>query len=364
MDPEITEVVETPAPVDETPETPEPTAEEAALAAMDEGVAEATPEPAEEPSPDPIPGTPEAAAKELADAEAAKVEAAKPPRDEATESEIKALGLKDNSKSSERFREMAGEIKALAPIREALTAAGITDVAQLPQIVQRATDYAELIGMVQETKATPEQYGMALDYLKTVNAAMGGDRKAAEQAYAVMQGELTELAKILGKEVPGVYDPFAAHPDIQAQVADGTLSKPAALEIVQLRHARALDDTRRQHDDGQRSLQQAAQHGVEALNQLGNTLQTNDPDYARKLPFLLPTLQIIKQTLPPAQWVAATQNAYLQIPAMPAPAVPAPVVPAKPHPGPVRGGTLRPAVRPVTDDPMAALELGIAAANG
>lgn len=361
MDPEIeAPVVVDPPEVPETPAAPEPSTEEAMLSAMDEGVAEATPEP-ETPEPEaaPIPGTPEAAAKEAADAEAAKLAAEKPAPDEATEAEIKTLGLKEG-KSSERFREMAGEIKTLAPIREALTKAGITDMAQIPVIVQRATDYAELIGMVQETKATPEQYGMALDYLKTVNAAMGGDRKAAEQAYAVMQGEMTELAKILGKEVPGVYDPFAAHPDIQAQVANG-LPREAAMEIVQLRHARALDDTRRQQEDGRHSQQEAAQHGVEALNQLGNTLQTNDPDYQRKLPFLLPTLKIIKQTLPPAQWVAATQDAYLQIPAMPAPVV---APPPKPTPGPVRGGTLRPAVHTTTDDPMAALELGIAAANG
>jgi hypothetical protein len=360
---ETTEVAAPEASEVEAPAEPELSLDEAALAAMDEGVAAETPEPSEElaaPEADPVPGTPEAAAKDAADAEAAKLAAEKPAPDEATEAEIKTLGLKEG-KSSERFREMAGEIKALAPVKEALAKAGITDPAQLPVIVQRATDYAELIGMVQETKATPEQYGMALDYLKTVNAAMAGDRKAAEHAYTMMQGEMAELAKMLGKEVPGINDPLTAHPDLQQQVADNALSKAAALEIVQLRHARALDDTRRSTEDGQRSQQQALENGVQSLNQLGNTLQANDPDYERKLPFLLPTLQIIKQTLPPAQWVQATQNAYLQIPAMPAPVAPPA---AKPTPGPVRGGTLRPAVRPVTDDPMAALEMGIAAANG
>lgn len=350
----------------DTPAEPELSLEEAALAAMDEGVAAETPTPVDEVpevKDEPVPGTPEAAAKAAADVDAEKADADKPVRDEATEAEIKALGLKETGKSSDRFREMAGEIKSLAPVKEALAKAGITDPAQLPVIMQRATDYAELIGMVQETKATPEQYSMALDYLKTVNAAMGGDRKAAEQAYAVMQGEMTELAKILGKEIPGSYDPLAQHPDLQKQVVENTLSKASALEIVQLRHARALDDTRRTTEDGQRSQQAEAQSGVQSLNHLGDTLQANDPDYQRKLPFLLPTLQIIKQTLPPSQWVQATQNAYLQIPAMPAP-VAAPVVAAKPTPGPVRGGTLRPAVQPVTDDPMAALEMGIAAANG
>jgi hypothetical protein len=356
------EVVETP--VVETPAEPELSTDEAMLAAMDEGVAKVTPEVAEaDPvaEAEPVPGTPEAAAKAAADAEAAEAAKNKPPKDEATEAKIKTLGLKDGSKSSERFREMAGEIKALAPVREALAKAGITDPAQLPVIVQRATDYAELIGMVQETKATPEQYGMALDYLKTVNAAMSGDRKAAEHAYTMMQGEMAELAKMLGKEVPGTYDPLAQHADLQDRMAKGELSKEAALEIVQLRHARALDDTRRTTEDGQRNQQQAVDQGVQALNTLGNQLQANDPSYAAKLPYLLPTLQIIKQTLPPSQWVQATQNAYLQIPAI---AAPIPVVPPKPTPGPVRGGTLRPAVRPTTDDPMAALEMGIAAANG
>lgn len=375
MDPELIEG-QPATPANETPvaepAAPEPSPEEAALAAMDEALAPpaeaaepvAAAEPAKpsepaEPAAAPVPGTPGAAAAELAAAEAAK---AAP--DETTEAEIKALGLKEG-KSSDRFREMAGEIKALAPVKEALEKAGIKDVAQLPELVQHAKDYSELIGMVQDTGATPQQYGMTLDYLKVINAANSGDRAAAERAYEMVSGELAALAKLIGKEVPGLHDPLAEHPDLVQQINMGEISRPAALELASLRQAHAMDDGRRQIEIQRSTAHTEQQRGVEGLNALGAELSA-DPQYAQKAPVLVAALRAMQETTPPAKWVETARKIYASIPAMaaPAPAPAAAPAPARVTPGPVRGNTVRPAVMPVTDDPFEAMDQGIAAASG
>lgn len=362
----------TPTDTSATDTAPEMTADEAALAAMDEGVAEATPEPAEPEAPapeaetpaaEPVPGTPEAAA---ADAAKATADAAKPESDAEAEAEISTLGLKE--KAAARFRDLTGEVKTLAPIKAELEKAGITDVAafaqQVPVLLQRAKDYGDLIGMVQETKATPEQYGYTLDYLKDANAAIGGDMAAAQRAFDKASGEVAAWAQLLGREVPGVHDPLQAHVDLQQEMDRGELTRERALEIAQQRTALAINQTTRQHDTQAHQHETEVANGTQALNQLGATLATADPDFARKQPFLLPTLRVITQTMPPAQWVAAAQQAYAQIPAMPAPVAPV-VVPPKVVPvGPVRSGSHRPVLTAVTDDPMEAMNQGIAAAGG
>ncbi|TPG08315.1 hypothetical protein EAH88_11830 [Rhodanobacter glycinis] len=379
MDPELIEghpaepVVETPAAAP-APAEPEQSPEAAALAAMDEALAPAVdattpavvepakpaePAAAAAPAAAPIPGTPEAAAAELAAAEAAKTAP-----DATTEAEIAALGLKEG-KSSDRFREMAGEIKSFAPVKEALEKAGVKDVAELPQIIQHANDYRELVGMVQDTGATPEQYGMTLDYLKVINAANSGDRAAAERAYEMVSGELAQLAKLIGKEVPGLHDPLADHPDLQQQINMGEISRPAALELASLRQANAMDSGRRQIESQRNNAQSAQQQGIDGLNALGGELST-DPQYQQKAPVLVAALRAMQRTTPPSQWVATAREIYASIPAMaaPAPAPAAAPAPARVTPGPVRGNTVRPALAQVTDDPFEAMEQGIAAANG
>lgn len=376
MDPELIEgqqpepVADTPEPVE--PAAPEPSPEEAALAAMDEALAPAddaepvvvepvTPVATDDPAA--IPGTQAAADADAAKVEQAAVdEAAK--KDETTEAEIKALGLKEG-KSSDRFREMAGEVKAFAPIKEALEKAGIKDAAELPQIIQHAKDYTELVGMVQDTGASPEQYGMTLDYLKVITAANSGDRGAAERAYEMVSGELASLAKLIGKDVPGLHDPLADHPDLAQQIEMGEISRPAAIELASLRQASAMDNGRRQIESQRTNDQTAQQQGVEGLNALGTELSTADPQYAQKAPILVAALRSMQKTTPPDKWVQTAREIYASIPSMQAPApAPAPPSQSRVTPGPVRGNTVRPAMTPVTDDPFEAMDQGILAAGG
>lgn len=367
MDPELN--ADTTPAADAAPPAPEPSLEEAALAAMDEGLAaeqpDAPPADPKEPAADPVPGTNEAAAAEAAKAakgeEGKPAEPVKPERDEATETEITSLGLKE--KAAERFRALTGEVKELAPIKEALTKAGIKDVAELPQLAQHAQFGRELYQQVQETGASAEQYGQALDYLRVVNRANQGDMKAAEQAYAVMAEELGNLAKMLGKDVPGVVDPLADYPDLVQKVANGDFDRAAALEIARSRTTEALTRARQTASDQQGQAEAARNQAALDLNALGTELQAADPHYAAKAPILVAQLQQIRDDLPPAKWAAAARRLYAAIPNPVAAPAPAPAPPPKPTPGPVRGNAVRPTVVPVPDDPMEALEQGIAAAS-
>lgn len=288
-----------------------------------------------------------------------------PQPDADTEAEITALGLKE--KSAERFRGMAAEIKELAPLREAMKAAGIEDVARLPELVQRSKVGEDMVQMVFETGASAEQYGMALDYLGLIGKAQQGDMVAAEKAYTTMAGEMAVLAKMLGKEVPGVHDPLANHQDLRAEVEAGDLPRARAVEIAGQRDRAAYTgNVERQRTESQQAAEQAEQQGVQWLNTFDAQMSREDPAYAAKRPALDEAVREIRRQYHPSEWAQRTALAYARIPApvAAAPAVAAPAVPAQPRPGPMRPSGPRPAMDPTTfASPMDALEFGIQQAN-
>lgn len=358
-----------------------------ALAALDAGIAaadggEPTPEavpaapvepaaPADPAPADPAPQDPPAGdappADPAADPNALPADPAAPPAaepDADTEAEIASMGLKD--KTAERFRTLAGQVKDLAPIRDALKAAGIEDVASLPQLVERSKVGEDMVQMVVATGANPEQYGMALDYLGLISKASRGDMAAAGQAYDVMAKELSVLAQMLGKEVPGVHDPLAAHADLLAEVQAGDLPRARALEIASTRaQGQFSTAAQRQQDEQQQAAQQAEEAGINWLKQFDADARAQDPSYLAKRPALDEAVANIRRTLHPSKWPEATALAYarIQAPAPAAAAPAAPAAPAQPRPGPMRPSGPRPVMVPAFDDPMKALEFGIDQAN-
>ncbi|AEM50791.1 hypothetical protein [Stenotrophomonas maltophilia] len=290
---------------------------------------------------------------------------AEPQPDADTEAEITALGLKE--KSAERFRGMAAEIKELAPLREAMKAAGIEDVARLPELVQRSKVGEDMVQMVVETGASPEQYGMALDYLGLIGKAQQGDMVAAEKAYTTMTGELAALAKLLGKEVPGVHDPLANHQDLRAEVEAGDLPRARAVEIAGQRDRTAYTGSvERQRTESQHAAEQAEQQGIQWLNQFDADMAAADPSYEAKRPALNEAVRGIRQNYHPSQWAQQTALAYARIQAPVAVAAPpaAPAQPATPRPGPMRPSGPRPAMDPTSfATPMDAMEYGIQQAS-
>lgn len=243
----------------------------------------------------------------------------KPKPDPEAEAEANALGLE--GKSRERFHAMSAQIKTAAPIMDALTKAGITDVSQVPAMLERSQKADDVIAMVMETGADAEQYGLSLDYLTVVNKAKQGDLQAAERAFTMVQSEYTEMAKALGKDVPGINDPLAAHPDLLAEV-EGGMARARALEIAESRRVKALQDQVRTETQQTTQHREAHVRAVESarggLNALGKELVAGDPQYAAKEPALKEMIAFIAETLPPEKWVEAARAAYARIPAPPA----------------------------------------------
>ena len=336
-------------------------------------VADADTPPADDPNAAPPadgqpPAQPQDGAPPADDQPAAAAEG-EPQPDADTEAEITALGLKE--KSAERFRGMAAEIKELAPLREAMKAAGIEDVARLPELVQRSKVGEEMVQMVVETGASPEQYGMALDYLGLIGKAQQGDLVAAEKAHEVMGKEYAALAKMLGKEAPGIHDPLANHQDLRAEVEAGDLPRARAVEIAGQRDRAAYTGSvERQRTETQQAMTQAQKDAFDGLQAYDAEMTAADPTYLAKRDILQVHVNRIMATYPPREWERRTAIAYagIKLPAEPAAATPTPTpTPAQPpRPGPVRPSGPRPAMDPTTfASPMDALEYGIQqATNG
>lgn len=365
MDPN-TEVVTPEVPEDETPE-----------AAILRGAADATEQPAEAVEPTaPQAGeevaevvkTPEELAAEAATktpeevaAEAAKVEPEAPKPDPDTEKEVADLNLK--GRTADRFRELSGEVKAAAPVMEAIKAANIP-IEQLPSALKAASDHREWVQQVVDTGASPEDYADSLHLLSLVSRAREGDNASAEAALQALAPIVADIARLTGREVPGLFNPIDAHPDLKDAVEVGDMTHKAALEVVRARQLTA--NTQQQNTQRQQAYaqSQAAQQGVNDLIAIDAEFKASDADYARKRPILNGIVQTIRETLPPGQWATATRKAYaaIQLPA----AAPAPVVRATPPVGhvPLRPTGSRANLQPDFDDPMAAMMAGIQAARG
>ncbi|MDV3515183.1 hypothetical protein [Stenotrophomonas sp. C1657] len=290
---------------------------------------------------------------------------AQPQPDAETEAEIASLGLKD--KTAERFRTLASEVKELAPIRDALKAVGIEDVAKLPELVQRSKVGEDMVQMVVETGMSSDQYGMLLDYGGLIARAASGDLKAASDAFDMITKEIAPLAKMLGREVPGMHDPLANHKDLAAEVEAGDLPRARAIEIAGQRDRAEYTGTVQRHQqETQQAAEQAEQRGIDWLKRFDAEMAQEDPSYAAKRPQLSEAVRQIREQFHPSEWAQRTALAYARIQAPVAVAAPpaAPAQPATPRPGPMRPSGPRPAMDPtVFKSPLDALEYGIEQAN-
>lgn len=331
------ESVEAPDPADE----PEGGAPEGTVNAEDEPKPEGEPDPA---------ATPDPAKPEKSEA------------DKAVDDEVAALGLK--GKTETRFRELSKQVSDLAPMREALEKAGIKDVAELPQMIQKAQAADDLIGMVTETGATPEQYGMTLDYLAAVNKAAQGDQAAGDKAIELWLEEGKAIHAVLGREMPGVHDPLEAHADLRQQVEDGDITRKAAMELVQSRNLQQRTAAQQQAQAKQASEQKQAQAqqqaGIDALN-AWEAGKKSDPAYAQIRPTLSAEVAKIRQKFPAHLWAEATEMAYQGIRARLAAQQPQQ---PRPNGSPVRPQGPRPTMVPEFKSIEEALDFGINEATG
>lgn len=175
--------------------------------------------------------------------------------------------------------------------------------------------YNEILGYINDTGATPAQYSEALSYLSMVNS---GDPAQLEKALAVMQKEVSVLARVLGKPVAGV-DMLQDHPDLLEQVKLGGISEPHAQELAGARERAKMQASLTTTQAAQaRTVEQETaikKQGITDLNALETTLKAADPNYASKRAILIEMLKPVFKQIDPRQWAATFQAAYTKLPA-------------------------------------------------
>lgn len=287
--------------------------------------------------------TPEAKAKAEDDAEAAD------------------MGLR-TQKANARFREMKSSIREAEPFTSVLKDRKITDPKLLVDALDTMERTVEWEKTIIDSTATPEQFNMALTVIRAMN---GDDPKLLKVCYDELQKQVLAVGQKIGiVGAPDALESYAAHPDIQNALADGSITPALAAELVQQRAASALVDQGRQRQvqnhqqtQAQQEAQQAEESSARAgIDELSNTLKASDPQFAAKLAIITPLLPQIVQNSPPSQWVAKIAQLYAvtQIPAAAAP------VRVRPGHMPLRPSQPAPSMQPeVTREN--AFALGVAA---
>lgn len=232
-------------------------------------------------------------------------------------------------------------------------------------------DRDDLLTAITDTRATPAQYGQALDYLRMVNSP---DRADREQALDFMVREVAALARMLGKPIPGV-NMLEGHDDLINEVSTGRLSPDRAQEIAAARNAQQYQlregQAIRQHNEQHQQREQARAAGVKALNELGVQLRSANPAaYAAKSKVLIESLRPVFAKIHPSEWAATFKRAYDALPAPAAPPVtPPPAIPNRGAPAggggntPLRAGNPAGAAAPAPKSLAEAIDFGISQAR-
>jgi hypothetical protein len=187
-----------------------------------------------------------------------------------------------------------------------------------------------IVQRVQDTGATPEQYGQAIEYLGMVNS---GDPEQIKRALEFVEGERIALARMAGVALPGVSF-LDDHPDLQRDVAANKITPERAEEIAASRaaaqHAANVRAQRQNLQDRAAAGAEQFEAAKTALNDLEVQIKGKDPLYAVKRPIIIRILKPIFAQLHPSKWPAEFQRVYKELPA-----------PVRPGPGP--GTTGKPA---------------------
>jgi len=344
--------------------TATPNVDEAASSAFDQGVDHATQsdESAGHPARDGADVAAAAAAKVATPAAAAEVVPAVVPPvaevtpaavpDPAVETEIKSLGLK--AKAAERFRELTSSLK--------------TKDAEITPLREAKQNLDEWNGFLQQSGVPPQQLGMMIEVGKALN---GTDIKAKGVAFDTMLSTLQQLGQEIGRDVPGLVDPLAGHPDLKAAVENGDITEALAKQHAAERAQAAMTGRAVQANTEQQQHAVAVQTANAHLGQLGKNLREGnpalgvpaDPFYAVKMDMLKPTLDLIVETLPPSKWPEAVARAYGQLPQPTAPvAAPSAVGNTRQLPPvghmPIRPGNASSGMRPKPKSDTEAFEIG------
>src|SRR5271166_4291708 len=222
-----------------------------------------------------------------------KAKAVEPPKKDHINDPIPENLKKD---TSERIRSLIDTAKTVTAERD-----------------QLRTDFDYMVQGVQATGTTPQQYGETLSWLALFNS---NDPKQQEKALELVENVAERLATLLGKERT-VGDPLSAHADLKEAVQKGQITAQYAKEIARTRNGQQfrteLSTTATTEAQAKEAAAKELATARKDLTDLGNTLESSDPQYAAKRAILVPALQPVFAVLPPSQWKAKFLEAYRNI---------------------------------------------------
>jgi len=217
---------------------------------------------------------------------------------------LKPLPEGTSEKTAERFEKLTEGYKTLKDDFEAVTSEKET--------LQKYHD--DVTSLVQHSGATPEEFNELIEYSHLVKTGK------LEDALAVLDVQRAELAKAIGKPVPGV-DLFVSHPDLQEQIDNHEITETAAAEIVKAREIEAQrkkqEETLRTQENETRAREQSQSEFNAQVEQAQNDVMTmvsgwekNDINFSAKQAVIVQKVEEIGKKYPPEQWAEVLQLHY------------------------------------------------------
>lgn len=195
--------------------------------------------------------------------------------------------------------------------RERMTALINTVKEKDTQLAQVTQNFDYMVGGIQATGATPEQYGETLSWLALFNS---GDPAQQVKALELVESVADRLATLLGKDRT-VSDPLKAHADLQEAIRTGKLTQDYAREIARTRNGQTfrteLTNTATQQQQQAQQTQQVEQQARNDLTALEDALRSVDgKEYDAIKASIVPILKPVMAALNPAQWKQKFSEAY------------------------------------------------------
>ncbi len=241
-------------------------------------------------------------------------------------------------KAQERFKKLTGRLEET----HAALQSAHSDIEQFREIVR-------------ESKATPQEFAQAVDYMRMVKT---GD---LESALRILEDQRRQISLALGRPLPGA-DPLSAFPDLRQRVDAYQMDEQAALEIARFRmlqqQQQQMQQEQNQGMQRQQAIQQERAQAIGMIYKLGAHWAQTDPDYAAKEDIILKQLPEIARNFPASVWPQQVKILYDTLSSMP---VQAPV--RNVTPAPLRASGQSAGARQPTSM-LEALQSGLGYANG